>query len=195
MRTLSEPNRVNMIRLLRRTGGPVCEINRFFVKAITKIRVGKHLVGIMGLKDALADIAADRTYMSDDQIGKILLKRLSKENYIDKKSSDLYENAFLREYKKSIGEPVKEEAGLGVDIKVLGQGCSQCESLTSQVMAVIAETGIPAMVEHVKDIAEIAQFGFLQVPALVINGQVKAAGVLPPKAKIKTWIQQAASQK
>ncbi len=165
------------------------------MKDITKIRVGKHLVGIIGLKDALADVASNRRNMSDDQIGKILLKRLSKENYIDKKSSDLYEKAFLREYKKTIGEPVTEEAGLGVDIKVLGQGCSQCENLTHQVMAVIAETGIPAMVEHVKDIAEIAQFGFLQVPALVINGQVKSAGVLPPKAKIKTWIQQAANQK
>ncbi len=62
-------------------------------------------------------------------------------------------------------------------------------------MAIIAETGIPAMIEHVRDVEEIAQFGFLKVPAPVINGEIKASGSVPPKAKMKAWIQQAANQK
>jgi small redox-active disulfide protein 2 len=91
--------------------------------------------------------------------------------------------------------PVSEEAGEGVDIKVLGQGCPQCDRLEQELMAIISETGIPAMIEHVRDVEEIAQFGLMRVPALVINGKIKASGSVPPKAKMKDWIQQAAEQK
>jgi hypothetical protein len=162
---------------------------------VTKIRVGKHLIGIIGLKETVADVAKKHREMSDDQIGKILLERLSKDNYIEKRMEDIYETAFKREYKKFIGVPCAEEPGEGVDIKVLGQGCPQFERLEQELMAIFAETEIPAMIEHVRDVEEIAQFGLMRVPALVINGKIKASGSVPPKAKMKVWIQQAAEQK
>jgi len=162
---------------------------------VSKIRIGKHLIGIIGLKETVADVAKKHREMSDDQIGKILLERLSKDNYIEKRMEEIYKKAFMREYKKLLGVPVAEEAFEGVDIKVLGQGCPQCDRLEQELMAIIAETGIPAMIEHVRDAEEIAQFGLLKVPALVINGEIKASGSVPPKVKLKTWIQQAADQK
>jgi hypothetical protein len=57
---------------------------------VTKIRVGKHLVGIIGLKKAVADIAEKSGEMADDQIGKILLERLSKDNYIEKRMEEIF---------------------------------------------------------------------------------------------------------
>jgi small redox-active disulfide protein 2 len=164
------------------------------MKDVSKIRIGKHLVGIIGLKETIADVANKHREISDDQIGKILLERLLKDNYIEKCMEEIYKNSFMREYKKFMGVPVVEEAGEGVDIKVLGQGCPQCDRLEQELMVIIAETGIPAMIEHVRNVEEIAQFGFLKVPALVINGEIKASGSVPPKEKIKTWIQQAANQ-
>lgn len=162
---------------------------------VSQIRIGKHLIGIIGLKETLSDIAENCREMSDDQIGKILLERLSKNNYIEKPMEETYEKAFMREYKKYIGVPVTEETGEGIDIKVLGQGCPQCDRLEQELMAILSETGIPAMIEHVRDLEEISKFGFLRVPALVINGEIKASGSVPPKAKLMAIIQQAANQK
>jgi hypothetical protein len=44
----------------------------------------------------------------------------------------------------------------GIDIKVLGPGCPQCDKLEQELMQVLAETGITTGVEHIRDIKEIA---------------------------------------
>lgn len=161
---------------------------------VTQIRVGKHVTGIIGLKAALAEAVGQCKGLPDDQIGKVLREILSKRNYIEAGIAKLYEEAFVREYKRSIGAPVTETATEGLQIKVLGMGCPQCDRLEQDVMAVMAETGIAAELEHVRDLAEIGRYGVLGSPALVINGKVKAVGSVPPKPKIKAWIEQAAKQ-
>ena len=45
--------------------------------------------------------------------------------------------------------------------------------------------------EHVTDIVQIGSYGVIGTPALVINKKVVAVGTAPPKAKIKTWRQDA----
>jgi hypothetical protein len=162
---------------------------------VTQIRVGKHITGIIGLKAALAEVAASCKGMPEEHIGKILLEHLSKRNYIEAGIAKLYEEAFLREFKRGIGAPVAEMPCEGVQIKVLGMGCPQCDRLEHDVMAVLAEIGIAAGLEHVRDPAEIGRYGVLGSPALVINGKVKAVGSVPPKPKIKAWIEQAAKIK
>jgi hypothetical protein len=92
------------------------------MKDISKIWIGKHLFGIIGLKETIADVANKHREISDDQIGKILLGKLLKDNYIEKRMEEIYKNAFMREYKKFMGVPVVEEAGEGVDIKVFYKG-------------------------------------------------------------------------
>ena len=39
------------------------------------------------------------------------------------------------------------------------------------------------------------RYGVMGTPALVINSEVKAVGSVPPKAKLKNWIEQTAKQK
>ncbi len=72
-----------------------------------------------------------------------------------------------------------------LNIVILGPGCSQCEGLVQTVMRVLSETGVPASLEHVTDIKEIAQYGLVRTPALVINGKIATVGSTPSAKKIK----------
>ncbi|MBI5523254.1 MAG: thioredoxin family protein [Desulfarculus sp.] len=73
-------------------------------------------------------------------------------------------------------------------IKVLGPGCSRCESLTASVMKVLNEMNLAADLEHVRDMMEIARFGVMGTPALVINGKVVCVGSVPSPRQIKDWL-------
>ena len=161
---------------------------------VVQIRIGKHMVGIIGLKTALAKAAEQFNHAPVDHIGKGLREQLSQHNYIPAGNTELYEKAFEREYRKFIGSPVAETDYEGIQIKVLGPGCPQCERLDQEVMTAMSETGIMAELEHVRDLAEIGRYGVMGAPALVINGAVKVVGSVPPREKIRTWIRQAAER-
>jgi len=40
----------------------------------------------------------------------------------------------------------------------------------------------------VKDIKEIASYGVMGTPALVMNGKIVSVGTVPSKAKIREWL-------
>jgi small redox-active disulfide protein 2 len=75
-----------------------------------------------------------------------------------------------------------------MEIKVLGPGCKRCHTTMDNVKAALAETGVDARVEHVNDMLRIAEYGVLQTPGVVIDGEVKSAGKIPDKDEIKKWI-------
>ncbi|UCD83145.1 MAG: thioredoxin family protein [Desulfobacterales bacterium] len=79
-----------------------------------------------------------------------------------------------------------------MEIKVLGPGCARCNQLEQDLMAVMAEMNLPADIEHVTDALEISSYGVMGTPALIVNGEVKAVGSVPPKIKLKRWLQEAA---
>jgi small redox-active disulfide protein 2 len=157
---------------------------------VTQIKVGTHSVGIMGLKQVMADMAGDYGEKPDGEVRAELLMRLSKKNYIPDKAKENYANAFLREFKKFLGKPYEEEPLGGLEIKVLGPGCVQCDRLEKELMEVMAELNLPGDIEHVRDIKEIAKYGVMGTPGLIINGEVKAVGRLPPKGKIMEWLKE-----
>jgi small redox-active disulfide protein 2 len=158
---------------------------------VTQIRVGNSPVGILGLKKVLEDMAKTYEERPDQEIIEELLNRLSKKNYIPEKVKESYGKAFLREFKKFIGKPFEEEAPEGLEIKVLGPGCVQCDRLEQDLMQVMAETGIMADIEHVRDIKEIGRYGVMGTPALIINGKVKSVGSVPLKSKMIAWLKEA----
>jgi small redox-active disulfide protein 2 len=61
-------------------------------------------------------------------------------------------------------------------VKVLGTGCAKCDKLMANVNAALAQLDMNIAVEHVKDLQQIAAFGVMLTPALVINNKVKSAG-------------------
>lgn len=68
-------------------------------------------------------------------------------------------------------------------IEVLGPGCARCETLLENTRRAVEQAGIAAEVVKVSDIAEIGRRGVMITPALVVDGELKAAGeVLEPAA-------------
>ena len=153
-----------------------------------KIKVGKHKIGIVDLKTVLAEIVAQNRDVAEKQIGALIREKLALNNYISATSSDIYEQAFLRECKKHIGEPIEDESSGELAIKVLGLGCPRCEQLHSEVMHILAENDIPADLEYIDHPLEIATYGVLTPPALIIKDTVMSAGNVPSKTQLEAWI-------
>lgn len=78
-----------------------------------------------------------------------------------------------------------------LDIKILGPGCANCERLEQLARAAVAASGSAAEIGKVKDYAEIAAYGVMTTPGLVINGKVVCAGRIPSQEKIIEWLQAA----
>ncbi|MBI5250560.1 MAG: thioredoxin family protein [Desulfomonile tiedjei] len=145
----------------------------------------------MGLKQAIEEIAQSHPDKTDLEIQEILIERLSKKNYIPNSAKRDYGKAFVREFRKFLGQGCEEASGGSLRIVVLGPGCSQCNRLEQTVMQVLSEMTLPASVEHVTDIKEMAKYGFVRTPALVINGKVITMGAVPSAKRVKEWLMEA----
>lgn len=75
-------------------------------------------------------------------------------------------------------------------IKILGSGCANCERLESLARQSVAELGIQATFEKVKDIEKILDYGIARTPGLVIDEVVKSSGRIPTVDQLKTYIQE-----
>jgi small redox-active disulfide protein 2 len=63
-----------------------------------------------------------------------------------------------------------------MNIKILGVGCSVCQSMYNTVTQIVAREHMEAEVEYVADIDKILSYGVLSTPALVINDRVVMQG-------------------
>ncbi len=160
-------------------------------KDIFRINVGRHPVSIVGLMETISKLSERLKGGTDEEIGEAMAVELAKKNYIPTAARGEYRKAFAMEFRKALGLPYSQELPDGLEIKVLGSGCYQCESLVQLVMEILVELDIPANVEHLRDAREIANYRVLGVPALVINERVVWSGSIPLKDKLKSWIQEA----
>lgn len=74
-------------------------------------------------------------------------------------------------------------------IEILGPGCIRCKQLAENVEKAIEEIGIEAQVDKVTSLNEIANYGIMTTPGLVIDGEVKASGKLLSVEEIKAILQ------
>ncbi|MFH1676019.1 MAG: thioredoxin family protein [bacterium] len=70
------------------------------------------------------------------------------------------------------------------EILILGPGCHRCLKLYDDVKSVVDELKLDCEIFKVTDINAIAGFGVMQTPALIIDGELKAAGKLLSKVQI-----------
>ena len=154
---------------------------------IVQIKIGAHSVGITGFSDVMKDMAEQNLQKPDAELMSDLIDRLSKKNYIPNSAKENYGRAFLREFKKFMGKPYEDIAPEGLQIHVLGPGCSQCDRLEREVFEVLSEIQLSADIDHVRDVKKIGTYGVMGTPALVINGKVMAVGKVPSKAQLKKW--------
>jgi small redox-active disulfide protein 2 len=66
-----------------------------------------------------------------------------------------------------------------MDIKILGTGCKKCQMLESMTRETVALLDLVADIEKVTDPGEIAAWGVMATPALVVDDEVVLAGRLP----------------
>ncbi len=76
-----------------------------------------------------------------------------------------------------------------MEIKILGPGCPKCLQTEKIVKEAVAESGLPATIEKVTQILDIAKYGVFGTPAVVVDGEVKSVGKIPSKEDIKKWIE------
>lgn len=72
-----------------------------------------------------------------------------------------------------------------MQIKILGPGCANCTNLEKETRAAVAALGIEATIEKVTDFAEIAGYGVMRTPGLVVDEQVVLSGRIPKAAEIQ----------
>lgn len=82
-------------------------------------------------------------------------------------------------------ETAKATAG----VKVLGSGCAKCNALESAVRSALEELGMDTTIDHVTDFAQIAAYGVMSTPALVVDGKVVSYGKVLSKDEAKAVIQ------
>ena len=70
-------------------------------------------------------------------------------------------------------------------IKVLGTGCSKCNSLEKITKKAIDELNMDVSIEKVDDIQEIMEYAVMRTPALVIDEEVVMSGKLPKISELK----------
>lgn len=74
----------------------------------------------------------------------------------------------------------------GMSIKVLGSGCAKCNQLENATKDALKKLGMDITIDHVSDFAQIATYGVMTTPALVINEKVVSYGkVLKTEEVIK----------
>lgn len=76
-------------------------------------------------------------------------------------------------------------------IKIFGPGCLKCEKLKENTEKALKERNIKeAEIQKVSDIEKITEAGIMGLPALMINGEIKAAGRVPDIEEIKEWLKE-----
>lgn len=64
-------------------------------------------------------------------------------------------------------------------IKVLGAGCMNCKTLEQRTVEALKKLNLEASVEKVTDFQQIASYGILRTPGLVVENKVIIQGRVP----------------
>lgn len=74
------------------------------------------------------------------------------------------------------------------NIKVLGSGCANCKATLARIEKVAREKGVAVTLEKVENFAQIASYGVMSTPGVVIDGKVVHAGGIPEQKQIESWL-------
>ena len=75
-----------------------------------------------------------------------------------------------------------------MNIKILGSGCANCVNLEKAAKQAVSDLGIEATFEKVTDYADIAAYGIMSTPGLVVDDRVLVSGRVPDAAEVAQLI-------
>ena len=75
-----------------------------------------------------------------------------------------------------------------MNIKVLGGGCSKCETLLANTKEAVANTGVEAEVEYITDFAVIAGYGIMSMPAIIVDEKIVSMGKVLKSSEIEKFL-------
>ncbi len=153
------------------------------------IKIGQATIGLIGFDTAMNLALSAR--MKESEAIPFICEAVQASNYIPASMLEKYRTAIGQEYRKLTGHAVESSPGL--TIRILGSGCISCNSLQILVIDAMERAGIAADIEQIHDRDEIWRLGVMATPALMINGQVKVAGIKPTLAQVEQWIRDANS--
>jgi hypothetical protein len=162
------------------------EQNNNTVDAATSrtIRIGSANIGLIGLDLAMNEAAGRE--LGEAEAMDFLYQAIKEKNYIPAAMKEKYRIALFKEFARHLhGDSGHDES---LVFRIYGPGCVSCNGLQELVIEVLADLHIAADIEQIHDPDEIGRAGILQTPALMINGKVKSAGLLPTRALVEQWI-------
>lgn len=75
-----------------------------------------------------------------------------------------------------------------LEIKILGSGCAKCQALEAATREALDALQADADLEKVTDAAEIASWGVMSTPALVVDDEVVLSGRVPSSDEIRSLL-------
>jgi len=147
--------------------------------AVSQVLVGLHRVGLVGLRQACAKVAA--TGLTDrEEIVDLLLAELAADNFIPEGQQDDYRTALWREYLRSVGEDFSEFFS-EIEVTLRGEEGEVRDRLADLCASVLADFEVRPAVEFEAADDEGPY------PQLVIGDSVVASG-LPSRKVLKSII-------
>jgi hypothetical protein len=151
---------------------------------LTFVRIGKNLIGLRGLTEIFQALAS-RSWESPRAAQEELLRRAAGVNYMPSGSRDDYGRALWREFRRFKGEAAEAETAAGLEIKILGLGCSGCQQFYQRVVDILAARTIIADLQYITAPALLKDYDVRAFPALIINGRLVLAGQSPAPAQLE----------
>ena len=75
-------------------------------------------------------------------------------------------------------------------VKILGSGCANCKRLEAETRAALDELSLDYELLKITDWKDIASYGVMTTPALIINEKLLTAGRIPKRQQIAQWAQE-----
>lgn len=75
-----------------------------------------------------------------------------------------------------------------MNVKVLGGGCSKCETLLENAREAVTNLGIEAEVEYITDFAVIGSYGIMSTPALMVDDKIVSMGKVLKSSDIEKYL-------
>ena len=89
------------------------------------------------------------------------------------------------------GKKKTEKVEVSSLVKILGSGCAKCNQLEAAVKAALEQLNMDASIDHITAFTQIAAYGVMTTPALVVDGKVVSYGKVLKIGEVKKILEKA----